>query len=81
MRTPVDIVRLAETYRILDECLLISSLHGKALRTRVDISRLAETLRILDEYLLISSLPGKALRTLVDIVSLPRYREYWVNVF
>ena len=28
--------------RILGECLLISSLPGKALRTRVDIARLAE---------------------------------------
>ena len=30
------------TYRILGECLLISSLPGKALRTHVDIARLAE---------------------------------------
>ena len=30
------------TYRILGECLLISSLPGKALRTYVDIARLAE---------------------------------------
>ena len=29
-------------YRILGECLLISSLPGKALRTLVDIARLAE---------------------------------------
>ena len=29
-------------YRILGECLLISSLSGKALRTLVDIARLAE---------------------------------------
>ena len=29
-------------YRILGECLLISSLPGKALRTHVDIARLAE---------------------------------------
>ena len=29
-------------YRILGECLLISSLPGKALRTLVDITRLAE---------------------------------------
>ena len=28
-------------YRILGECLLISSLPGKALRTHVDIARLA----------------------------------------
>ena len=28
----VDITRLAEIYRILGECLLISSLPGKALR-------------------------------------------------
>ena len=38
----VDIARLAEIYRILGECLLISSLPGKALRTHVDIARLAE---------------------------------------
>ena len=31
-----------EVYRILGECLLISSLPGKALRTHVDIARLAE---------------------------------------
>ena len=37
----VDIARLAEIYRILGECLLISSLPGKALRTLVDIVRLA----------------------------------------
>ena len=30
------------TLRILGECLLISSLPGKALRTLVDIARLAE---------------------------------------
>ena len=29
-------------YRILGECLLISSLPGKALRTHVDIARLAK---------------------------------------
>ena len=29
-------------YRVLGECLLISSLPGKALRTLVDIARLAE---------------------------------------
>ena len=45
---------------ILGECLLISSLPGKALRMLVDIARLAEILRILGECLLISSLPGKA---------------------
>ena len=49
------------------ECLLISSVPGKALRTLVDIARLVEIERILGECLLISSLPGKALRTLVDI--------------
>ena len=32
----------ADKYRILGECLLISSLPGKALRTVVDIARLAE---------------------------------------
>ena len=57
-------------YRILGECLLISSLHGKALRTLDDIARFAEIQRILGECLLIPSLPGKALRTLVDIVRL-----------
>ena len=56
--------------RILGECLLISSLPGKALRMHVDIARLAEIYRILGERLLISSLPGKALRTLVDIARL-----------
>ena len=40
--TLVDIARLAEIKRILGECLLISSLPGKALRTLVDIARLAE---------------------------------------
>ena len=38
----VDIARLAELQRLLGECLLISSLPGKALRTLVDIARLAE---------------------------------------
>ena len=38
-----NIAKLAETYRILDECLLISGLLGKALRTLVDTVRLAET--------------------------------------
>ena len=33
---------LSMEYRILGECLLISSLHGKALRTLDDIVRLAE---------------------------------------
>ena len=33
---------LSHTYRILGECLLISSLPGKALRMLVDIARLAE---------------------------------------
>ena len=47
--------------RILGECLLISSLPGKALRTIVDIARLADLYIILCECLLISSLPGKAL--------------------
>ena len=37
-----EIGRLAEIYRILGECLLISSLPGKALRTLVDILRLAD---------------------------------------
>ena len=49
------------------ECLLISSLPGKALRTLVDIARLAEIKRILVECLMISSLLGEALRTLVYI--------------
>ena len=40
--TLVDIARLAEIKRILGECLLISSLPGKAFRTLVDITRLAE---------------------------------------
>ena len=31
-----------DTYRILGECLLISSLQGKALRTLVDIGRLVK---------------------------------------
>ena len=56
--------------RILGECLLISSLPGKALNTLVDIARLAEIYGILGECLLISSLPGKALRTLVYIARL-----------
>ena len=55
---------------MLGECLLISSLPGKALRTLVDIARLAEIWIILGECLLISSLPGTALRTLVDIARL-----------
>ena len=55
---------------MLDECLLISGLPGKALRTLVDIPRLAEIQRILGECLLISSLPGMALRMLVDIARL-----------
>ena len=38
----VDIARVAETWRILGKCLLISSLPGKALRMLVDIRRLAE---------------------------------------
>ena len=38
----VDIARLAEKKRILDECLLILSLTGKASRMLVDIARLAE---------------------------------------
>ena len=38
----VDIARLAETKRILGECLLISSLPGNALITVVDMARLAE---------------------------------------
>ena len=52
---------------MLGECLLISSLPGKALRTLVDIARLAKIHRILDECLLISSVPDNALRTLFDI--------------
>ena len=56
-----------DQYRILGECLLISSLPDKALRTLVAIARLAEIQRILGECLLILSLPGKASRTLVDI--------------
>ena len=63
-------MRLADLLRILGECLLISSLPGKALRTLVDIMKHGETLRILGECLLISSLPGNALRTLVDIARL-----------
>ena len=42
LNTLVDIARLAEIQLILGECLLISSLPGKALRTHVDIARLAE---------------------------------------
>ena len=68
MRTLVDIARLADIWRILGECLLISSLPAKALRTLDVIARLAEIQRILGEYIfLISSLTGKASRTLVDI--------------
>ena len=37
---------MCNTYRILGECLLISSLLGKALRTLVDIARLAERFSI-----------------------------------
>ena len=55
---------------ILGECLLISSLPGKALRTLVDIARLPNLSRILGECLLISSLPGKVSNTLVDIARL-----------
>ena len=62
--------------RIQGECLLISSLPGKASRTLVDIARLAEIKRIQGECLLISSLPGEALRTLVDIVRLAEIRGY-----
>ena len=40
--TLADIARLAEIQRVLGECILISSLSGKALRTLVDIARLAE---------------------------------------
>ena len=36
------LVHMSKTKRILGECLLISSLPGKALRTLVDIARLAE---------------------------------------
>ena len=53
--------------RILGECLLISSLPGKALRNLLISQGLPRYMRILGECLLISSLPGKALRTLVDI--------------
>ena len=42
MRTLVDTARLAEIWRILGECLLISSLPGKGLRKLVDIARLSE---------------------------------------
>ena len=52
---------------MLGECLLISSLPGKALRTLADIAMLAEILIILSECLLISIIPDKALRTLVDM--------------
>ena len=38
----VDITRLADIWRIVGECLLISSLPGKTLRTLVDIVRLAK---------------------------------------
>ena len=55
---------------MLGECLLISSVPGKALRTLVDVARLAEIERMLGEGLLISSVPGKALRTLVDVARL-----------
>ena len=65
-RQGFDNVCLVE--RILGECLLRSSLPGKALITLVDIARLVE--RILGECLLISRLPGKALRMLVDIARL-----------
>ena len=74
-RTLVDIARLAEIKRILDEYLLISSLPGKASRTLVDIAMLAEIKRILDEYLLISSLQGKASRTHVDITRLAQIKR------
>ena len=42
MRTLVDMARLAKIYRLLGECLLISSFLGKALRTLVDNARLVE---------------------------------------
>ena len=48
----------AEIQKVRGDCLLISSLPGKALRTLFDIARLAEICRLLDECLLISSLPG-----------------------
>ena len=35
-------IPVCSKYRILGECLLISSLPGKALRTHVDIARLTE---------------------------------------
>ena len=38
----VDIARLAEIGRILGECLLISSLPGKASRTFVELAGLVE---------------------------------------
>ena len=38
----VDSARLAEIWRILGECLLISSLPGMAVRMLVDITRLTE---------------------------------------
>ena len=41
-QTEVEITKKCEhKYRILGECLLISSLPGKALRTLVDFARLA----------------------------------------
>ena len=55
MGTLIGISRFAEIYRILGECLLISSLPGKAVGTLVGIARFAEIYRILGECLLISS--------------------------
>ena len=49
----VGIARLVEIYKILGECLLISSLPDKALRTLAGIARLAEIYRILGECILI----------------------------
>ena len=39
---PLNLFKPSNKWRILGECLLISSLQGRALRTRVDIARLAE---------------------------------------
>ena len=46
LRTHVDNARLAEIKRIQGECLLISSLPGKALRKLADIARLVERFNI-----------------------------------
>ena len=52
MRAHIDIARLDEMWRILGECLLISSLQGKALR--------AHTARLLsDSTCILKAEPGK----------------------